>query len=740
MLFSKISIAGRIYASFAVMIVLLALLTVLAVVGVQTIAGTLDGFRTATEEATRVRSLTTTLTGARLAVRNYAAEPTDDTAQLVTQSVAELAALGAGGDMAESIAAYGAEAASLIALDEVLAVQLTGLDAAGIAATQTLSAMIDQSSQSANLNAKAAALAGLAMENLLQLRLGVAELIGSPDDAQLALAMASSAASGAALADLRATFFKTEDLARVDSVLSALDAYAAEVQDVFVRLTEREALRGALADLELLLEQASARASDVNAARQAESEAIAAANSAAVQIWVLAVGSLSLAIGGALAFLIARWLSRTIRRLASATDRLAAGDFSVTLPQTNSSNELGQIARALEIFGANGLALQAEQLAKAEEFANQRARQEELGRFQMVLANLASAAARGDFRHRLPNDFALDELVPVVGSINQLLQTIERGLAETSSVLAAVAAADLTQRVTGDYEGAFAALKLNTNGVADRLSEIMQDLRVTSHALKNATEEILSGATDLADRTTRQALAVEETSAAMHQLSQTVQQNAAQARHVNAEAGAVARIAADSGAVMLEANAAMQRVNGASTQIVNIIGMIDDIAFQTNLLALNASVEAARAGEAGRGFAIVAIEVRRLAQSAARASADIKALIDTSVGAVAQGTRLVAAATTSLLDVQKGLNNSAALMEQIMIASDEQASAIAEAGQAIGTLDDMTQRNATLVEQLNTALAQTESQAAELDDVVKSFVLGRMASDRAELLRAEHAA
>ena len=255
--------------------------------------------------------------------------------------------------------------------------------------------------------------------------------------------------------------------------------------------------------------------------------------------------------------------------------------------------------------------MQAEQQAKAEELAHQQARQQELVRFHQALADLARAAAQGDLQRRLPADFALDELVPVAGSINQLLHTIERGLAKTSSVLAALADADLTQRVTGDYDGAFAALKHSTNGVADRLADIMQDLRDTSHSLRNDTEEILSGATDLADRTARQALAVEETSAVMQHLSRTVQQNAAQARTVTADA-------------------AMQRISDASAQIVNIVGMIDDIAFQTNLLALNASVEAARAGEAGRGFAVGAVEVRRLARSAASASAEVKALIDTS--------------------------------------------------------------------------------------------------------------
>ena len=174
--------------------------------------------------------------------------------------------------MAQDIAAYGAETASLIGLDTALVGQLAELDAAGIAATQTLSGMIDQASQSANLNAKAAALAGLAMQNLLQLRLGVAEMIETPQAAQLAAATSSAEASHAALVDLRATFFRTDDLERVDSVLAALAAYHAEVQAVFARLSERETLRTAHGDLEILLEQASVAASDANAARQAEAK------------------------------------------------------------------------------------------------------------------------------------------------------------------------------------------------------------------------------------------------------------------------------------------------------------------------------------------------------------------------------------------------------------------------------------------------------------------------------------
>lgn len=175
---------------------------------------------------------------------------------------------------------------------------------------------------------------------------------------------------------------------------------------------------------------------------------------------------------------------------------------------------------------------------------------------------------------------------------------------------------------------------------------------------------------------------------------------------------------------MRDANSAMERITDSSTKISNIIGLIDDIAFQTNLLALNASVEAARAGEAGKGFAVVAVEVRRLAQSAAEASAEIKQLIEQSVGEVQAGSRLVADAAARLDIVLKSIRDNNSLMYGIASDSVQQASAIDEIVVAIRQMDEMTQHNAALVEQTNAAIEQTESQAGELDQVVGLFVIG----------------
>ena len=171
------------------------------------------------------------------------------------------------------------------------------------------------------------------------------------------------------------------------------------------------------------------------------------------------------------------------------------------------------------------------------------------------------------------------------------------------------------------------------------------------------------------------------------------------------------------------ANQAMERISTSSSKISNIIGLIDDIAFQTNLLALNASVEAARAGDAGKGFAVVAVEVRRLAQSAASASSEVKVLIEQSAAEVAGGSKLVADATQRLDSMLGGMRENTALIEAITRATQEQSSTIAQVSIAVRQIDEMTQHNAALVEETNAAIEQTESQAAELDRIVEVFVL-----------------
>lgn len=437
---------------------------------------------------------------------------------------------------------------------------------------------------------------------------------------------------------------------------------------------------------------------------------------------LLIVSAVAVVIMCLLAIVVSRLIARPIPVLSGVMDQIAQNQFDVQVPYTDRRNEIGDMARAVEVFRENGQKVAAMTEAEAARIvADEQARRAMMTELQTAFGNVVDAAIEGDFSKRVGANFADAELNTLANSVNDLVATVDRGLRETGSVLGALANTDLTMRVMGDYQGAFAQLKNDTNAVAEKLSDIVIELRGTSGTLKTATGEILSGANDLSERTTRQAATIEETSAAMEQLAATVMENAKRAQEASQTAVTVTRSAEEGGQVMDQATAAMGRITTSSAKVSDIIKMIDDIAFQTNLLALNASVEAARAGEAGKGFAVVAVEVRRLAQSAAEASSEVKALIEQSVNEVDGGSKLVAQAAEKLAAMLEAARTNTRQMEEIARESREQASSIDEVNAAVRQMDEMTQHNAALVEETNAAIAQTEEQATALDRIVDIF-------------------
>ena len=257
----------------------------------------------------------------------------------------------------------------------------------------------------------------------------------------------------------------------------------------------------------------------------------------------------------------------------------------------------------------------------------------------------------------------------------------------------------------------------------DDLAKIVTEVRDGTDTIATASSEIASGNIDLSARTEEQASSLEETAASMEELTSTVKQNADNARQANQLAASASEVATRGGAVVSQVVDTMQSINDSSKKIVDIISVIDGIAFQTNILALNAAVEAARAGEQGRGFAVVASEVRNLAQRSASAAKEIKALIGDSVDKVEVGNKLVSDAGQTMDEVVASVRRVTDIMGEITAASSEQSAGISQVNQAIAQMDAATQQNAALVEQAAAAAESMQGQAARLLQAVRVFHL-----------------
>jgi methyl-accepting chemotaxis protein len=316
---------------------------------------------------------------------------------------------------------------------------------------------------------------------------------------------------------------------------------------------------------------------------------------------------------------------------------------------------------------------------------------------------------------------ALAVIAGVAGMGLMLARRLVAALKEAVKIAQTVAGGDLTCNIVVTSKDETGQLMQALKEMNDSLVSIVGQVRSGTDTIATASGQIASGNLDLSSRTEQQASSLEETASSMEELTSTVKQNAANARQANELAVSASDIALKGGNVVSQVINTMGSIDESAKKIVDIIGVIDGIAFQTNILALNAAVEAARAGEQGRGFAVVASEVRNLAQRSAAAAKEIKTLISNSVEQVDAGSKLVNQAGTTMDEVVASVRRVTNIISEITNASQEQTSGIEQINQAITQMDTVTQQNAALVEEAAAAAAALQEQAGTLAHVVSTF-------------------
>jgi methyl-accepting chemotaxis protein len=418
-----------------------------------------------------------------------------------------------------------------------------------------------------------------------------------------------------------------------------------------------------------------------------------------------------------------------LKAMTEAMQHLAEGNVNVAVPALDRTDEIGHMAKTVVVFrdaAAEKIRLEGEAAEREKRSVAERdaAMAQVASEFEAAVGGIVTAAAAGDFTQRVDLRGKTGLVLSIGTALNSLGENTNKVLDDLARMLNSLSEGNLTDRITGSYQGNFAVLKDKANMTAECIGAIIADIKASTHEVTNASAEISTSTTDLSERTEQQAASLEQTTSSMEEMTATVKKNAENAQQANQLATSTREIADRGGEVVAKAVGAMARIEESSREIADIIGVIDEIARQTNLLALNAAVEAARAGEAGRGFAVVATEVRSLAQRSSQAAKDIKDLITNSSAQVKDGVGLVNHAGASLNEIVESIKKVSTVVSEIANASMEQSGGIEQINKALSNMDEVTQQNSALVEE-NAATAKTlEQQAKAMDDRVAFFQLG----------------
>lgn len=389
----------------------------------------------------------------------------------------------------------------------------------------------------------------------------------------------------------------------------------------------------------------------------------------------------------------------------------------------NVSDMIGEIDKAMQAVNAGEFNIQMNAQAEgafAQILDNTTDAMKRLNGIISSINDTLTQVSEGEFKQRIELD-APGQLAVLKRAVNSSVDTLDRIIEQISQVMKAQSEGDLTQRVQIECQGELLILKQAINDNADHLNDVIQNVMTVSHTVLSAATEVSSGSASLSDSVQQQAASVEQTSATMTEMSSAIKNNADNALNVDKLEHQLQDNSKVAARVMHETIEAMGAIQASSHKIVDIVTLIDGIAFQTNLLALNAAVEAARAGDHGRGFAVVAGEVRALAQKSAEAAKEIKTLIDESVERINQGTQLATESEETIKKMNDSITDVTRMITDIANSSAEQSRGVNEINQAVGLIDQVTQQNAALVEQTSAAAESLKDQANQLAHAMAFF-------------------
>ncbi|MEM7719188.1 MAG: methyl-accepting chemotaxis protein [Pseudomonadota bacterium] len=473
------------------------------------------------------------------------------------------------------------------------------------------------------------------------------------------------------------------------------------------------------------------------------------------QVTMLSLLAAMIAVGAGISLASTRLISRPIRELTETMELVSSGDLSADLKSTERSHEIGKMTNAMVVFLENARkarqtdielkqkeekenALQEEAAKREAELEAEKIREKEaldkaaaeeraemMRKLGQSIGGVVNDAKAGNFSSRVSERFDDETLNILSDNINDLMATVDTGLSSAGEAMSRIAGGDLSKEMTGNFEGAFAELQNSTNLMMGSLKDLVGEIAGSASMLASSSSNLNETSGELSKKAERSAASLEETSAALEELSASLKQVDNNITSANSNARSASESAKQGSAVAGEAATSMQRINEASTEISQVVGVINDISFQINLLALNAGVEAARAGDAGRGFSVVASEVRSLAQRAGEAAKEIADVIQRSDAAVSDGVAKVSAAEQSLKTISESVVEVSNSIDDVAQAISEQVRGVADINSAVSEIDRNTQQQTTSFTEVTDASSMLSKEAESLQKATSRFQTGK---------------